>query len=106
MNPDLWIALQITLIGMSIVFGCILMLWLMMTLLVRWTSERPNANTVVKPDPRIELKRRAALTAVAVALAYQSSSEPKPFPLPETSIVSAWQAVTRANHLRRRGPLR
>jgi len=39
MNPDLWLALQITLIGMSVVFGCILLLWLMMTLLVRWTSK-------------------------------------------------------------------
>jgi Na+-transporting methylmalonyl-CoA/oxaloacetate decarboxylase gamma subunit len=106
MNPELWIALQITLIGMSIVFGCILLLWLLMTLLVRWTSERSNTKTVVEPDTMMERRQRAALTAVAVALAHQSSSEPKPFPLPEKTIVSAWQAVTRANHLRRRGPLR
>lgn len=105
MNPDLWIALQITLIGMSVVFGCILLLWLLMTLLVRWTSREESA--AVEPKPQTEQKRRAAIAAVSVALArHPTTSEPQPFPLPQTPIVSAWQAVTRANHLRRRGPLR
>lgn len=104
MNPDLWLALQITLIGMSVVFGCILLLWLMMALLVRWTSKEQKSNT--GDEFQLDRKRRAALAAVAYALATQSSSEPQPFPLPQQTIVSAWQAVTRANHLRRRGPLR
>ena len=104
MNPDLWLALQITLIGMSVVFGCILLLWLMMTLLVRWTSKKEEIAT--EEDLHLDKKRRAALAAVAYALAAQSISEPQPFPLPQQTIVSAWQAVTRANHLRRRGPLR
>jgi Na+-transporting methylmalonyl-CoA/oxaloacetate decarboxylase gamma subunit len=104
MNPDLWIALQITLIGMSIVFGCILLLWLLMTLLVRWTSRNKSAEAEL--EPQNERKRRAAVAAVSVALARQTGSEPQAFPLPQTTIVSAWQAVTRANHLRRRGPLR
>jgi hypothetical protein len=104
MNPDLWLALQITLIGMSVVFGCILLLWLMMTLLVRWTSSKQKITT--KEDLNLERKRRAALAAVAYALANQASNEPRPFPLPQQTIVSAWQAVTRANQLRRRGPLR
>lgn len=104
MNPDLWLALQITLIGMSVVFGCILLLWLMMALLVRWTSKEQKSNT--GDEFQLDRKRRAALAAVAYALATQSSNEPQPFPLPQQTIVSAWQAVTRANHLRRRGPLR
>jgi Na+-transporting methylmalonyl-CoA/oxaloacetate decarboxylase gamma subunit len=104
MNSELWIALQISLIGMSIVFGCILFLWLLMTLLVRWTSKAPDAET--ESNSQIERKRRAAIAAVSVALARQSGTGPKAFPLPQTTIVSAWQAVTRANHLRRRGPLR
>ena len=104
MNPDVWLALQITLIGMSVVFGCILLLWLMMILLVRWTSSRQKITN--EQDRHLDRKRRAALAAVAYALASQSSSEPHPFPLPQQTIVSAWQAVTRANHLRRRGPLR
>jgi Na+-transporting methylmalonyl-CoA/oxaloacetate decarboxylase gamma subunit len=104
MNPDLWIALQITLIGMSVVFGCILLLWLLMTLLMRWTSREKNAQT--GQELQNERKRRAAIAAVSVALAHLPSSKPQPFPLPQTTIVSAWQAVTRANHLRRRGPLR
>jgi Na+-transporting methylmalonyl-CoA/oxaloacetate decarboxylase gamma subunit len=104
MNPDLWLALQITLIGMCIVFGCILLLWLMMALLVRWTSKKEKIAT--EENLHLDRKRRAALAAVAYALAAQSISEPQPFPLPQQTIVSAWQAVTRANHLRRRGPLR
>ena len=104
MNPDLWLALQITLIGMSVVFGCILLLWLMMTLLVRWTTKKGEIAT--QEDLHLDRKRRAALVAVAFALASQSSGELHPFPLPQQTIVSAWQAVTRANHLRRRGPLR
>jgi hypothetical protein len=104
MNPDVWLALQITLIGMSVVFGCILLLWLMMSLLVRWTSKKKEIAT--QQDLYLDRKRRAALVAVAYALASQSSREPQPFPLPQPTIVSAWQAVTRANHLRRRGPLR
>jgi uncharacterized membrane protein len=104
MNPELWVALQITLIGMSIVFGCILLLWLLMTLLVRWTSK--GQSTMVEAEPQTERMRRAAIAAVSVALACQPVNEPQLFPLPQTPIVSAWQAVTRANHLRRRGPLR
>lgn len=104
MNPDLWIALQITLAGMAVVFASIFLLWLLMTLLVRMTSGR----TAVQEQPESDRprKRRAALAAVAVALARQPAYGPRRFPLPPTAIVSAWQAVTRANHLRRGGRMR
>ena len=40
MSENLLIALQITLIGMSLVFGVIIVLWLVMSLLVRIVVER------------------------------------------------------------------
>jgi Na+-transporting methylmalonyl-CoA/oxaloacetate decarboxylase gamma subunit len=93
-------ALEITLIGMSLVFGAIFLLWGLMVLLVRLTAENAAA-----PDPALnaqnlaekQRKQRAAVVAVAVALARQS--EAHLFPLPPTALVSAWQAVKRANSL-------
>ncbi len=40
MSENLLIALQITLIGMSLVFGVIVVLWIVMSLLVRLTTPR------------------------------------------------------------------
>ena len=40
MSDNLLIALQITLIGMSLVFGVIILLWIVMALLVRLTAQR------------------------------------------------------------------
>jgi Na+-transporting methylmalonyl-CoA/oxaloacetate decarboxylase gamma subunit len=55
----------------------------------------------------LNLKRRAALAAVAVALAYDRAQDlrsgPKPFPLPPTVLVSTWQAVRRAAELSNKG---
>jgi hypothetical protein len=98
MNENLILALQITVIGMSVVFGAILLLWLLMSLLVRITAG-PDSAAAAERDRR----RRAALAAVAIALANRDRPEPRPFPLPPTALVSAWQAVSRANHLRRGG---
>lgn len=102
-------ALQITLIGMSLVFGAILLLWGVMALLVRFTTNE----TPVEPLPfedeaatsSAELKHRAAAAAVALALAEAAhTTEVHAFPLPATALVSAWQAVMRSNRLRQRGP--
>jgi hypothetical protein len=98
MSANLFIAIQITVIGMSLVFGAILLLWLLMSLLVRLTAGADGAAAAER-----DRRRRAALAAVAVALARREGAGPRPFPLPPTALVSAWQAVSRANHLRRGG---
>jgi Na+-transporting methylmalonyl-CoA/oxaloacetate decarboxylase gamma subunit len=103
MSGNILLALQITVVGMGLVFGAILLLWLLMALLVRFTSARARVVGQPEVDDR---KRRAAVAAVTIALARQASTGPRPFPLPPTAIVSAWQAVTRANHLNRRGRVR
>jgi hypothetical protein len=109
---NLSLALQISFVGISLVFGSILLLWGVMTVLVRLTGERPAAaveadgahDEAGTPDPEAELEhaRRtaAAAAAVAVALAQRITVVRPPAHL------SPWQEVMRANHLRSKRPAR
>lgn len=113
MSENLQISLQITLIGMGLVFAAILLLWAVMAVLVRLTSEKAaagaeKAGELTEGEPLApDRKRRAAAAATAVALAQLSeSTEPHEFPLPQTALVSAWQAVMRTRILNKRGPTR
>jgi hypothetical protein len=109
MTENLLIALEISLIGMGLVFGAILMLWGLITALVRlmafWVQSeiRPGVTSVAE---RL-LKQRAAAAAVSVALAIQrDEAQPHEFPLPPTAQVSPWQAVMRSNILNKQGKRR
>jgi Na+-transporting methylmalonyl-CoA/oxaloacetate decarboxylase gamma subunit len=109
MVPPLNSAIQITIIGMLIVFAVILVLWFVMGLIVRLTPDDGVSKEEIiivssgKPSDA-EMKKMAAIAAVTVALARQKdASQPHPFPLPPTSIVSAWQAVLRSRMLTKRG---
>lgn len=107
MTPQLSLALQITLIGMSLVFGAILLFWGLMTVLVRAAADRAERPALAER----ELKRRAAVAAVALALAEAEAhpvdlSEAHVPPLPPAALVSAWQVALRANQLSQRGPVR
>ncbi len=98
--------LAITGVGMTLVFGAIIVLWLVMRALVGITAELAEVEMRSDADER-ERKRRAAVAAVAVALAREAqASEPHEFPLPPTAIVSAWQAVQRGQLLSQKGPRR
>lgn len=99
MAETLQYALLITLIGMGLVFAVILLLWGGIFLLVRLTPEESAPG--VSLEQVAARKRRAAAAAVAMALLRHEADEPQVFPEPPTAIVSAWQAVTRANQLRR-----
>jgi hypothetical protein len=101
MTDNLLIGLEITLIGMFVVFLGMLSLWLLMTLLVRMIKDRDSEG---EQNEDIDLRGRAAIAAVTVALAHQAQSGPHLFPLPPASLVSPWQAVTRASRLSRRSP--
>jgi Na+-transporting methylmalonyl-CoA/oxaloacetate decarboxylase gamma subunit len=104
MSESLLIALQITVIGMALVFGVILVLWVAMALLVRVTAPRRAAREEAAPAEvdSTALKRRAAVAAVAVALAHDLTPQLHEFPEPPTQIVSAWQAVQRGRYLTQR----
>jgi Na+-transporting methylmalonyl-CoA/oxaloacetate decarboxylase gamma subunit len=106
MDESLINALIITVIGMGLVFGAIILLWGVMVVLVRLTAEREvkspyqEAQTADETDRR----RRAVAVAVAISLARQTvETEPHEFPLPPTALVSAWQAVMRTRMLSKRG---
>jgi Na+-transporting methylmalonyl-CoA/oxaloacetate decarboxylase gamma subunit len=118
-TQNLLLALQITAIGMGLVFGSIILFWLMMAALVRLT--RPGVEQPPEGDPRPSdlqenlspekalRKRRVAVAAVAIALARQSGAAQLPArPASPTAQASAWQVVQRAKSLRifPRGPVR
>ncbi|HML22935.1 MAG TPA: OadG family protein [Aggregatilinea sp.] len=111
MGENLVDALEITVIGMTLVFGAIFLLWGVMSLLVRLTADGPEAEEEAPEaeavDAGTDRKRRAAAAAVAVALAREHDHTlPHAFPIPPTPIVSAWQAVMRGRQLKQRGPIR
>ena len=119
-------ALWITLIGMSLVFLAILLLWGLMALLVRLTAEKPLAAEkqpaaeilpaaellagqesqpveAAAPDVVVdklrERRRRAAAAGVAVAMALQQGGREPAAPLMG---LNAWQSVQRASQLGQR----
>ncbi|GAB4396164.1 MAG: hypothetical protein OHK0052_17080 [Anaerolineales bacterium] len=107
---ELSVSLQITLIGMGLVFAALIALWGLMEAVVRLggadVPEAEEAEESATPVVSINgeesaRKRRAALAAVALAL--HESTQHNVLPLPEIPLVSAWQAVMRTNILHKRG---
>ncbi len=108
MSANIILALVITAIGMGLVFLAILLLWAGMAILVKFTSDKdiaPGSSPFDQDDglenseSSIIEKQKAAAIAVAFALGNHSKSRVNVLPLPATTIVSAWQAVTRSNNL-------
>jgi len=100
-------ALLITLIGMSLVFVALMILWAAMAVLMRILADKPSADTESEATHlERELRRKAAIAAVVVAMARDVDTDLHEFPLPPTAFVSAWQAVMRGNITRKRGQVR
>lgn len=101
---DITLSLQITAIGMGIVFGAILILWLTMILLTALTEDK-NATDSPKPAPvrEIEILAQAAAVSVAMAIAEQQLSSAHPLKDPPTAIVSAWQLGMRTRQMTQKG---
>lgn len=97
-------ALLITLIGMSLVFGAILVLWGVISLLVRLTSQHTRQEEAVS-EAELTRKKLAAMAAITVALARELDTQPHEFPLPSSAVVSPWQSVMRGKMLNKRGTL-
>lgn len=111
MSTDLSLAIQITIIGMGLVFAAIVLLWLLMAVMVKITATRSEPSPEAQPEyalPKasIERKRRAAIAAVVAAIYRERPPEVHEFPLPPTATVSPWQAVLRAQHMSKRGRTR
>ena len=103
MNP-LTTSLWITAIGMGLVFGAILLLWGLMSLMTRLLAETETDHEA--QDEAREQKARAAAAAVAVALAEQAQSRVGHFPMPNTALVSAWQIGMRTRQMYQKGNLK
>lgn len=104
--------LLITLIGMGLVFIVILLLWLLMDLLVRFTADKveeeetPEETADVEPMTELpapapaiasDIKKRAAAAAVAVALA---SRRGMTIPVQSAATTAGgWQAAHRSSQL-------
>lgn len=114
MFGNLGLALQITVIGMGIVFAAIVLLWGIIALLVRATTDAPSTEPEETPAAAVslpadsQLRRRAAAVAVAVAMAQEGQPKTDFSPLPPHPI-SPWQAMLRGRQieqLERRGRTR
>lgn len=108
---DLTLSLQITALGMGLVFGAILLLWLMMIVLTALTAEKEapveespaSTSAEVVSTPQADSKLQAALMAVALALAEQETTSARPLTEPPTAIVSAWQLGMRTRQMSEKG---
>jgi len=105
---DLSTALWISALGMGLVFGAIILLWAMMTLLTKLTADKNRAVDSRHTDsaPTDSDAARAAALAVAVALAKQDTSSARPLQQPPTAIVSAWQLGMRTRQQSDKGNFR
>ena len=97
-------SLYITLIGMGLVFGAIILLWGLMSLMTRNLTEREASPEI--PDEARAQKARAAAAAVAVALAEQAQNRIGHFPMPNTALISAWQLGMRTRQMHQKGSLK
>ena len=111
---NMFIALQITALGMGLVFAAIILLWWMMALLTAIAVDK-NTSSPLGPSASLkgtmsdspimdsDVKARAAAIAVAMALAEQQASHAHPLSIPPTAIVSAWQLGMRTRQLYQKG---
>ena len=98
---DLTLSLQITALSMGLVFGAILLLWLMMVVLTALTADKEPASDSAETDStaQTDAKLQVALLAVAMAMAEQATSSAHPLEEPPTAIVSAWQLGMRTRQM-------
>jgi len=119
---NLLLSLEITALGMGLVFGAIILLWGMMALLTAVTAEKEspakeepalrhaqdNASDSPKVDspPQADSKLQVALLAVAMALAEQGQTSARPLEHPPTALVSAWQLGMRTRQMSEKGTMK
>jgi Na+-transporting methylmalonyl-CoA/oxaloacetate decarboxylase gamma subunit len=122
---NLLLSLEITALGMGLVFGAIMLLWLMMIVLTALTADKETASDSLEVDsttPSIALTpnllrqaqdtasprgrgelAQVALLAVAMALAEHGQTSAHPLEQPPTALVSAWQLGMRTRQMSEKG---
>ena len=101
---NLILALEITIVGMGLVFAALILIWWMMALLTRLTAEKEApAGETASAAPETDERAEAAALAVAIAMAEHQLSQAHPLKDPPTAIVSAWQLGMRSRQLSQKG---
>ena len=101
---NLILALEITFVGMGLVFAALILIWWMMALLTRLTAEKEApAGETASAAPETDERAEAAALAVAIAMAEHQLSQAHPLKDPPTAIVSAWQLGMRSRQLSQKG---
>ena len=101
---NLLLSLEITALGMGLVFAAIILLWWMMAALTSMMSEKADQDSADStPLTSRDSKAQAAAIAVAIALAEQKISHAHPLTTPPTAIISAWQLGMRTRQLYQKG---
>ena len=102
---DFTLSLQITALSMGLVFGAILILWLMMIVLTALSADKEPASdsAEVESTPQADSKLQVALLAVALAMAEQDATSARPLEEPPTAIVSPWQLGMRTRQMTDKG---
>ena len=102
---NLLLALEITALGMGLVFAAIILLWWMMALLTSIAREKESNSDSTDHPPVMErnIKAQAAAAAVAVALADHQVTHAHPLSDPPTAIISAWQLGMRTRQMYEKG---
>ncbi len=110
MGQNLLLSLQITALGMGIVFAAIILLSWMMSLLTRFVKDKaeepetaPVASDSPVAAPVMGKDYKAQAAAVAVALALAEKVQAQPISEPPTALVSAWQLGMRTRQLYQKG---
>ncbi len=111
MTNDFVLALEISTLGMGLVFAALILLWWMMALLTSLTADKESVSPMGTMSDSAEPvsvmanddKARVAAIAVAFALAQEETTLAHPLSDPPTAIVSAWQLGTRTRQLYQKG---
>jgi Na+-transporting methylmalonyl-CoA/oxaloacetate decarboxylase gamma subunit len=103
MLTNLYLALEISALGMGLVFLAIILLWLIMWGLTNIRFNSTKTPEVSQPAIEEEFFAQAAAAAVAFALAEQSQSLARPLSQPPTALVSAWQLGMRTRQMYEKG---
>ena len=105
MLSNILIAIEITALGMALVFAAIVLLWLMMWVLtaIQFKDSESTKEAQRQTAEEETLMIQAAAVAVAIALAEQSQSSARPLSQPPTALVSAWQLGMRSRQMYEKG---
>ena len=105
MSENLILALQITILGMALVFLGIIIIWLIIIAITASTSRKPERveEKDVDSEGQHEIRAKAVSIAVAAILAQQRQAGVSRFPVPPTALVSARQLIMRTRQLNHEG---